>query len=131
MIRPFLSDIINHNKTPKNLRIHSSNEVIDYETQFGEWKTQLIMSISFISSKDSDETRSMSTKNNKIEIMIGSETDHIIEELCEYLLQKYREGLEESMRRGKGFIFDSVDLLYYRLQKIKSEQKGRFIYRFS
>ena len=72
MIRPFLSDIINHNKTPKNLRIHSSNEVIDYETQFGEWKIQLIMSISFISSKDSDETRSMSTKNNKIEIMIGS-----------------------------------------------------------
>ena len=131
MIRPFLSDIINHNKTHKNLRIHSSNEVIDYETQFGEWKIQLITSISSISSKDSDETRSMSTKSNNIEIMIGSETDDIIEELCEYLLQKYREGLEESMRRGSGFIFDSVDLLYYHLQKIKSEQKGRFMYRFS
>ena len=131
MIRPFLSDIINHNKTHKNLRIHSRNEVIDYETQFGEWKIQLITSISFISSKDSDETRSMSTKSNNIEIMIGSETDDIIEELCEYLLQKYREGLEESIRRGSGFIFDSVDLLYYQNKKIKSEQKGRFMYRFS
>ena len=131
MIRPYLSDIINNHKTPKNLRVHSSNEVIDYETQFGEWKIQLITSISFISSKDSDETRSMSTKSNNIEIMIGSETDDIIEELCEYLLQKYREGLEESIRRGSGFIFDSVDLLYYHLQKIISEQKGRFIYRFS
>ena len=40
MIRPYLSDIINNHKTPKNLRVHSSNEVIDYETQFGEWKSQ-------------------------------------------------------------------------------------------
>ena len=26
MIRPYLSDIINDNKTPKNLRFHSNNE---------------------------------------------------------------------------------------------------------
>ena len=45
MIRQYLSDIINTRKTPKNLRVHSSNEVIDYETQFGEWKILLIMSI--------------------------------------------------------------------------------------
>ena len=38
MIRPYLSDIINEHKTPKKLRVHSGNEVIDYETQFGEWK---------------------------------------------------------------------------------------------
>ena len=46
------------------------------------------------------------------EIMMGNETDEIIEELCESLLQKYQEGLEESMR-GSEFIYDSVDLLYY------------------
>ena len=38
------------------------------------------------------------------------------------LLQKYQEGLEESMR-GNGFNFNSVDLLYCHLQKNKSEQK--------
>ena len=65
-----------------------------------------------------------------IEIMIGSETDDIIYELYESLLQKYQEGLEESMR-GSKFIFDSVDLLYYNLQKNKSRQKGIIIYRFS
>ena len=43
------------------------------------------MQINFIS-KDSDETRSMSTKNNDIEIKIGSETNDIIKELCESLL---------------------------------------------
>ena len=81
MIRPYLSDIINDHKTPKNLRVHSSNEVIDYETQFGEWKIQLTMSINFISSKDSDETRNMHTKSDNIEIMMGSETHDIIDEL--------------------------------------------------
>ena len=51
MIKPYLSDIINDHKTPKNLRVPSSNE-----TRFGELKIQLTMSINFISSKDSDET---------------------------------------------------------------------------
>ena len=38
MIRPYLRDIINDHKILKTLRVHSSNEVIDYETQFREWK---------------------------------------------------------------------------------------------
>ena len=74
------------------------------------------MLINFISSKDSDETRSMHTKNDNIEIMMGSETDDIIEEPFEFLLRKYLEELEESMK-GSGFIFVSVDLLYYHPQK--------------
>ena len=123
MIKPYLNDTINDHKTPKNLRVHSSNEVIDYETQFGEWKIQLTMSINFISSKDSDETRNMHTKSDNIEIMMGSETDDIIDELFNFFLQKYQEGLEESMRRSE-FIFDSVDLLYYNLQKINLNRKG-------
>ena len=45
MIRPYLSDIINDYKTFKNLKVHSSNEVFDYKTQFGKWKIQLTMSI--------------------------------------------------------------------------------------
>ena len=124
MIRQYLSDIINNHKTPKNLRVHSINEVIDYETQFEEGKILLIMSISFISFKNSDETRIMITKNDNIEVMIGSETDDIIEDLFEPLLQKYQQGLEESMRRGSGFIFDSVDLLHYHLQKTSLTKKG-------
>ena len=67
------------------------------------------MSINFISSKDSDETRNMHTKSDNIEIMMGSKTDYIIDELFESFLQKYQEGLDESMT-GSEFIFDSVDL---------------------
>ena len=40
----------------------------------------------------------MRTKGNNIEIMMGSETDEIIEDLFESLLKRYQEGLEESMR---------------------------------
>ena len=50
-----------------------------------------------MSSKDSDEIRSMHTMSNNIEIVMGSETDDIIKELFESLLQKYQEGLEEHM----------------------------------
>ena len=84
------------------------------------------MQINFISSKDSGETRTIHTKSRNIGIMVVSETNDIIEELSESPL----EGLEESIR-GNELICESVDLLYYHLQKSKSEQKGIVIYRFS
>ena len=56
------------------------------------------MAINLISSKDSDETPTMHTESNNVEIMIGSETDEIINDLFETFLQKYQEGLEESIR---------------------------------
>ena len=76
------------------------------------------MTINFISSEeDSYETCIMLAKSDNIEIMMGSETDEIIEELSKSLMQRCQEGLEESMK-GSGFIFDSVDALYYDLNKI-------------
>ena len=74
------------------------------------------MSINFISSKDSDETRNMHTKSDNIEIIIGSETNDMIEELRESLLQKYQDGLEESMR-GSEFVPNSIDLYHTILKK--------------
>ena len=96
MIRPYLSDMIN-----------------DHKFQ-GEWKIQLTISINFMSSQDFEETRTMHTKSHNIEIMMGVKTDEIIKELFKSFLQKYQEGLEESMK-GKEFAFDSVDLLHYHL----------------
>ena len=72
----------------------------------------------FFSSKpDSDETHAMRTNIDNIEIMVGSETDEVIEELFEYLLQRYQKGLEESMK-GNHLTFDAVNALYYDLNKI-------------
>ena len=85
MIKPCLRDIINDHKIQGQWKVHSGNTVIDYITH-GEWKIELSMTINFISSKDSDETRTMRTQSNNIEIMMGNET---IEEIFESLLQKY------------------------------------------
>ena len=68
----------------------------------------------------------MHTTSVNIEIMIGNETDEIIEELFESLLQKYQDGLEKSVK-GSEFIFDSIDLLYYNLHKISLNRGGSYI----
>ena len=117
VIRPYLSDIINNHKSQGKGRFHSGNRITEHKTQ-EKWKIHLTMAISFISSKsDSHEIRTMHTKSDNIEIMTVSQTDEIIEDLFEYLLQRYNEGLEESMG-GSEFIFDHVDALYYNLNKI-------------
>ena len=73
MIRPYLSAMINDHKTQN------------------EWKIQLAMQINFISSKDSRETRTIHTKSHNIEFMMGNETDEIIENRFESLLQNYQK----------------------------------------
>ena len=111
MIRPYLRNMINDHKT----RI--------------EWKIQLTVPINFISSKESDETRNLHTKNNNIEIMMGNEADEIIGKSFWSLLQSYQKDFEESVR-GSEFNFDSVDLLYLSSSKNKFK-KRRITYRFS
>ena len=84
------------------------------------------MAINFISSKNSDKTRTMHTKSNNITIMIGNETDEIIKKHFESLLQRYQKGLEESMK-GSEFIFHSVALLYHKLHKISLSRVASYI----
>ena len=82
-IRPDLSDMIN-----------------DLKTQW-ERKIQSTIAINIFSSKDSKKTRPMHSKTGNIEVMIGNETNEIIEELFKSLLQKYQKGLEESIKSTK------------------------------
>ena len=125
MIKPYLNDIINTHKTHGLVRYHSGNKSWLEETS-RKWKIQLTMAINIISSKDSDETPTMHIKSNNVEIIIGNETDEIIEDLFESFLQKYQEGLEESMR-GSKFVYDSVDVLYYNLNKVSLSRGGSSI----
>ena len=99
MIKLYLSGIINY-----------------YKTQ-GEWKIHLKMAINFISSNHSDETRIMCSKSDNVEIMMGSETDEVIAELCESLFQ---------WKKNK-FIFDSVNSMYCKLHEISQNRGGSYI----
>ena len=125
IIKPYLSDVINDHKTHGLVRYHSGNKIWVEETS-SEWKIQITMAINFISSKDSDETRNMYTKSNNAEIMMGSETDEIVEDFFESFLKKYQEGLEESMR-GSEFMYDSVDALHYNHNKVSLSRGGSYI----
>ena len=92
------------------LRVHSDNKIIGSKDQFGsEWKIQVTMQISFISSKDVEETRTMSAKSDNVEIVMGNKTNDITKELRESLLQRYQTGLEEKIKRSS-FVRDSFDL---------------------
>ena len=73
MLRQYISDIIN-----------------DHKTQ-GEWKIELTMEINFISSKDSNETPTLHTKSDNIEITIGNEADEIIKKHFKYLLKNIKK----------------------------------------
>ena len=79
-IKPYLSGIIN-----------------DHKTQ-GEWKIHLTMAINVFSSKDSEEARTMYSPRDNIKVIVGIETDKIIEDLFYSFFQRYQKGLEESMR---------------------------------
>ena len=90
MIRPYLSNVINDHKSQEKWRIDLDNKIIKRKTQ-SKWKIQLTMATNFISFKDSEETRTMHAKSSIVEIMMGSETDEIIEELFKSFLQNIKK----------------------------------------
>ena len=117
---PYLHYMINDPKAPTRLKVNSSNK-----TQFGEWKIQLVMQVNFISSKDTGETRIMRIWSDNAEIMIGSETDDIINERFRSFLQNYQKGMQSM--NGSKFVFNSVDLLYYHLHKTSLKRGKSYI----
>ena len=80
-------------------------------------KVQITILIDFISAKDTDEEQTMHPKNDNIEVMTYDNLDEIIEELFESLLSRWKIGSETRMR-DNDFIFDCVNLLYYKCHKI-------------
>ena len=107
MVRQYLNHIINNHKIQN------------------EWKIQLSLAINFVSSKDFKETCTKYTNSDNIDIMIAYKTDQIIEELFNFLLQRYQKGLEDKMR-GNEFVYDRIDLLVYKLDKIGLNHGGSY-----
>ena len=66
----------------------------------GEWKIHLTITINFFSeeteeSEDSEETCNMYSNSDNIKVMLGRETDKIIEDLFDSLLERHQQNLEE------------------------------------
>ena len=83
------------------------------------------MRVDFISSEDTRETRSIYVWRDNAKIMWGSDTDNIIRELFESFLHNYQEELKKI--KESGFIFASVDLMDYKLHKLRLKRGGSCI----
>ena len=68
----------------------------------------------------------MHTKSDNITIMIGIETEDIINELVNTFHKRYQEGLETKMR-GSSFTFERIDLLEYHLHKTSLNRGSSYI----
>ena len=103
------------------------NELINVYKAKGEWKLQLSAEISFVSQKPgSDEIRIIYTRSIPEEIMSGSETEEVAENLIIQLLQKYQDNLQNKMKVS-AFIFNGINHLYYDLNRITISKGGSYI----
>ena len=76
------------------------------------------MKNSFISVKDFEDTRTIYSASKPVEIVMGSDTENIIDTLCNTILNRIQQAVKTSNERGSGFTHDSVGLLYYYFQRI-------------
>ena len=65
--------------------------------------------------------------SNNIEVSMGSDTDEVIDELFDAMLQRFQEERETSFEKGNEFIFENVHLLKYYFQKIDIRRSGLYI----
>ena len=80
----------------------------------------------FISSKDdNDEEHLMHSKSDNIEIMISHEADEVIKKFFDPLKNRYQNNLQ--LMRDSEFVFDYVQLLYYKCLKINFSRGGSYI----
>ena len=89
------------------------------------WKIQISMRINFISSKDTGETRGIYVWSDNKKVMWGSDTDNIIRELFESFLKNFQEELK--IIKGSNFNFESVELMDYKLHKVRLKRGGSYI----
>ena len=84
------------------------------------------MRVIFVSFTDANETHVMHTKSDNIEIMNGIDTNDAINELIDFFMKRYQEGLETKMT-GSSYIFERIDLLEYHSNKISLNRGSSYI----
>ena len=83
------------------------------------------MHVNFISSKDTGETRIYYIWSDNISIMQGENTNAIIREIFDSFLHNYQQKLK--IIKESNFVFKSVDLLDYKLHRVRLIRGGSYI----
>ena len=108
IIAPYLYDLINDHRIARRV-----------------WKIQINMHVNFISSRDTGETRIYYVWSDNVSIMQGEDTNAIIREIFRSFLHNYQQELK--MIKGSDFVFESVDLLDYKLHRVRLKRGGSYI----
>ena len=82
------------------------------------------MRVNFISSKDNKETRTIYVWNNNQSVMWVSDADYVVRELFRCILHNYQEELK--IIKGSEFIFESVELMDYKLYRVRLRRGGSY-----
>ena len=83
------------------------------------------MHVNFISSRDTGETRIYYVWSDNVSIMQGGDTNAIIREIFKSFLHNYQQELK--IIKGSDFVFESVDLLNYKLHRVCLKRGGSYI----
>ena len=101
------------------------NVIVDLQNS-GAWKIQLTIAINFFSSKAGEEEPVMHSSSGNIKITPYSDVNYVIDELFESVCSKHQVNLEISMR-GSHFIFDLIQLIYYKCHRVNFIRGGSYI----
>ena len=126
LIRPYLRDLINNHK-PTTESNNEEKEENDSDADRAEWKIQLVMENSCISTRNFEETRTIYSASKPVEIFMGSDTEDVIDTLFNTIWQRFQQAQETSNNNGREFIPESVELLYYYFQKINIRRAESYI----
>ena len=107
MIAPYLYDLINDQRIVRRV-----------------WKIQINMHVKFIFSRDTEETRILYVRSDNQSIMQAVDTDDIIRDIFRSFLH-FQEELK--IIKGSDFVFESVDLLDYKLHKVSLRRGGSYV----
>ena len=83
------------------------------------------MHVSFISSIGPEETRIYYTFSDNVSIIQGSDTNNITREIFRSFLHNYQKNLK--IIKGSDFVFESVELIDYRLHRVCLKRGGSYI----
>ena len=90
--------------------------------EYGKFK---YLCVQFFSSKDTGETRNIYVWSDNVEFMWGSNTNNIIEEIFQSFLHNYQDELK--IISGRQFVFKSVELMDYKLHRVRLRRGGSYI----
>ena len=91
----------NNNNNSNNDCNNSNNNSNNSNNYRSEWKIQLSMQNSCISTRSFQETCTIYTKSKPVEIFMGSNTKDVIDRLFNTLFQRFQNAQETSNERGR------------------------------